>query len=111
MTNPAILPAVEPHLWAIVQDGFPVDRAAAAAGGADEYAAAVALYNAALPPSSPHRIAWADVEALETVLDRGTFQDEGPSPEGWPSPQLEAAVRGARALAAKLAAILPPRRP
>lgn len=41
--------------------------------------------------------------ALEFVLDRGIFQDEGPAPEGWTSDEmrrsldaLEAALLGAQ---------------
>ncbi len=31
------------------------------------------------------------IEAIETILDRADFQDEGPIGNGWPSPELEAA--------------------
>ncbi len=31
------------------------------------------------------------IEAIETILDRADFQDEGPLGEGWPSPELHAA--------------------
>lgn len=31
--------------------------------------------------------------ALEFVLENANFQDEGPWPEGWPSPQMEKAIK------------------
>jgi len=31
-------------------------------------------------------------KAIELILDRGCFQDEGPDGEGWASPDLRAAI-------------------
>lgn len=31
--------------------------------------------------------------ALEFVLERGSFQDEGPVPEGWSSTEMDAAIK------------------
>jgi hypothetical protein len=93
-TDQSIRPALTPEEWTIVEaeKGYATEERADLIGRSSGYAR-IAIYNATLPDGDPRKITRDDVRALDGWADYIDRHD--------PPPAL-------KALAAKLAALLPP---
>lgn len=74
-----------------------------------EFMAIMALANAALPPTDPHKITWADVDGLVELRQLLHAAAMSSAVKLKDLKELNERIDGVEATIAKLAAILPPR--